>query len=74
MLKLVILRAIEVVKGPFALRYGPVMGGVVNMLTINPRPFDKFQVHVKANIGYESNWNGQRQHFTVLGRRKNNIF
>jgi iron complex outermembrane receptor protein len=61
------IEAIEVVKGPFALRYGPVMGGVVNMLTINPRPFDKFQVHVKANIGYESNWNGQRQHFTILG-------
>ena len=61
------IEAIEVVKGPFALRYGPVMGGVVNMLTINPRPFDKFQVHLKANIGYESNWNGQRQHFTVLG-------
>ena len=61
------IEAIEVVKGPFALRYGPAMGGVVNMLTINPRPFDKFQVHVKANLGYESNWNGQRQHLTVLG-------
>jgi len=61
------IEAIEVVKGPFALRYGPVMGGVVNMLTINPRPFDKFQVHLKANIAYESNWNGHRQHFTVLG-------
>ncbi len=61
------IEAIEVIKGPFALRYGPSMGGVVNMLTINPRPFDKFQIHVKANIGYESNWNGQRQHITVLG-------
>lgn len=61
------IEAIEVVKGPFALRYGPAMGGVVNMLTINPRPFDKFQLHVKANLGYESNWNGMRQHITVLG-------
>lgn len=68
------IEAIEVVKGPFALRYGPVMGGVVNMLTINPRPFDKFQVHVKANIGYESNWNGQHQHFTVLGGGKKVFF
>jgi len=61
------IEAIEVVKGPFALRYGPVMGGVVNLITLNPRPFDNFQVHVKANMGYESNWNGMRQHITVLG-------
>jgi iron complex outermembrane receptor protein len=45
------IEAIEVVKGPFALRYGPVMGGVVNLITLNPRPFDNFQVHVKANMG-----------------------
>jgi len=68
------IEALEVVKGPFALRYGPQMGGVVNMLTIDPRPFDKFQVHLKANIGYESNWNGQRQHFTVLGGGKKVFF
>jgi iron complex outermembrane receptor protein len=68
------IEAIEVVKGPFALRYGPAMGGVVNMLTIDPRPFDKFQIHVKANLGYESNWNGQRQHFTVLGGGKKVFF
>jgi iron complex outermembrane receptor protein len=61
------IEAIEVLKGPFALRYGPVMGGVVNLLTANPRPFDHFQVHVKASMGYESNWNGQRQHITVYG-------
>jgi iron complex outermembrane receptor protein len=68
------IEAIEIVKGPFALRYGPMMGGVVNMLTIDPRPFDKFQVHVKANIGYESNWNGNRQHFTILGGGKKVFF
>jgi len=68
------IEAIEVVKGPFALRYGPTMGGAVNMLTINPRPFDKFQVHVKANLGYESNWNGTRQHISVLGGGKRVFF
>lgn len=61
------IEAIEVLKGPFALRYGPTMGGVINMITLNPRPFDKFQIHVKGNMGFESNWNGQRQHITVLG-------
>ena len=61
------IEAIEVYKGPYALRYGPTMGGAVNLITINPRPFDKFQIHVKGNMGYESNWNGQRQHITILG-------
>ena len=68
------IEAIEVLKGPFALRYGPVMGGVVNLLTSSPRPFDKFQVHVKANLGYESNWNGQREHITVYGGGKKVFF
>ncbi len=68
------IQAIEVLKGPFALRYGPTMGGVVNMLTASPRPFDKFQVHVKATLGYESNWNGQRQNVTVYGGGKKVFF
>ena len=68
------IQAIEVLKGPFALRYGPTMGGVVNMLTANPRPFEKFQIHVKATMGYESNWNGQRQNVTVYGGGKKVYF
>lgn len=68
------IEAIEVVKGPYALRFGPNMGGMVNLLTINPRPFDKFQLHVKGSTGYESNWNGQRQHITVLGGGKHVFF
>ncbi len=68
------IEAIEVLKGPFALRYGPVMGGVINMLTATPRPFEQFQIHVKANMGYESNWHGQRQHLTVFGGGKRIFF
>jgi iron complex outermembrane receptor protein len=68
------IEAIEVLKGPFALRYGPVMGGVINMHTSSPRPFEKFQIHVKANLGYESNWNGQREHITVYGGGKKVFF
>jgi len=68
------IEAIEVVKGPFALRYGPVMGGVVNLLTTEPKPFENFQVHVKGNMGYESNWNGQRQHVSVYGGGKKVFF
>ncbi len=68
------IEAIEVYKGPFALRYGPNMGGVVNLLTSSPRPFDEFQIHVKANFGYESNWNGTREHMTIYGGGKRVFF
>ncbi len=68
------IEAIEVLKGPFALRYGQNMGGVINLLTTSPRPFDEFQLHVKANIGYESNWNGQRQHIAIYGGGKKVFF
>ena len=68
------IEAIEVLKGPFALRFGENMGGVVNLLTSAPRPFDEFQLHVKANVGYESNWNGQRQHITIYGGGKKVFF
>ncbi|MBN2745971.1 MAG: TonB-dependent receptor [Bacteroidales bacterium] len=68
------IEAIEIYKGPFALRYGPVMGGVINMLTINPRPYETFSVFVKGNMGYESNWNGMRQHVTVLGGNQKIFF
>ena len=61
------IEAIEILKGPHALRYGPSFGGVINLITINPRPFEKFQIHTKGILGYESNWGGQRQHLTVLG-------
>ncbi|MCK5846229.1 MAG: TonB-dependent receptor [Bacteroidales bacterium] len=68
------IEAIEVYKGPFALRFGENMGGVVNLLTSSPRPFDEFQLHVKAHLGFESNWNGQRQHMTVYGGGKKVFF
>jgi len=69
------IEAIEIYKGPFALRYGPVMGGVINMLTIKPPDLIKLLVfYVKGSMGYESNWNGMRQHVTVLGGNQKVFF
>jgi iron complex outermembrane receptor protein len=61
------LRAIEVIKGPFALRYGPNFGGVVNMKTLQPLPRREFGINVRAMMAYESNWNGFKQHLSVDG-------
>lgn len=48
------IERIEVVKGPFSVRYGPVFGGVVNLVTRNPREFGD-GLHGKVSTGYESN-------------------
>ena len=61
------IESIEILKGPYALRYGPVFGGIVNLKTISPKPYAGFQVHVKGIKGYESNWNGNKEHLELLG-------
>jgi iron complex outermembrane receptor protein len=58
---------IEVLKGPFTLRYGPSFGGVINLVAEEPRPYDKFEIHGSAMYGIESNWNGQKMHGTISG-------
>jgi len=64
------INKLEVIKGPFALRYGPVLGSVINIQTLQPQFYDKFQVNVKGLFGYESNWNGMKQHLAVSGGNK----
>ncbi len=61
------IRTLEVIKGPFALRYGPNFGGVINIKTTRPLPQREFQVHVGAMMGYESNWNGFKNRLSVDG-------
>ncbi|HRS54056.1 MAG TPA: carboxypeptidase-like regulatory domain-containing protein, partial [Bacteroidales bacterium] len=65
---------IEVLKGPFALKYGPSLGGVVNINTYKPVPYDTFQIKVKALRGYESNWNGHREYINIDGGNKKVYF
>ncbi|MFP4470492.1 MAG: TonB-dependent receptor domain-containing protein [Bacteroidales bacterium] len=58
---------IEILKGPYALRYGPSFGAVLNLVTEKARPFESFQINATAARGWESNWNGNKEHLTVLG-------
>jgi iron complex outermembrane receptor protein len=68
------IERIEVIKGPFNLRYGPVLGGTINLVTTKPKPYDKFELHASALYGFETNWNGQREHFTLFGGNKTIYF
>lgn len=61
------LSQINVVKGPYLLTYGPSLGGVINLQTENPRPYPTFEIHGNAIFGYESNWQGAKEHFSLYG-------
>ena len=57
----------QVLKGPFALRYGSVFGGLVNLVPVKPMTNDVFDIKVKGVKAYESNWNGNREYVSVAG-------
>ncbi len=47
---------IEIIKGPYTVRYGATFGGIVNMVTDKPSMEDS-GLHGKVSGGYESNGN-----------------
>lgn len=47
---------IEIVKGPYTVRYGPTFGGLINMVTQKPT-YEDNRLHGKVSGGYESNGN-----------------
>lgn len=47
---------IEIVKGPYTVRYGATFGGIVNLVTKKSNHLEK-GFHGKASAGYESNGN-----------------
>jgi len=68
------IEKIEIVKGPFALRYGSSFGGLINLQTEQPHPYDTFQIHANASYGFETNWNGQKEHISINGGNKKIYF
>ena len=65
---------IEILKGPYALRYGPNFGAVLNLVTEKARPFKSPEIRAKAIKGWESNWNGTKEHVTILGGNQKAFF
>ncbi|WP_431134600.1 TonB-dependent receptor domain-containing protein [Psychroserpens mesophilus] len=47
---------IEIIKGPYTVRYGATFGGIVNMVTQKP-DYEDYGVHGKVSAGYEINGN-----------------
>ncbi|TBN00406.1 TonB-dependent receptor [Hyunsoonleella flava] len=47
---------IEIIKGPYTVRYGATFGGIVNLVTQKP-DYEDYGLHGKVSGGYESNGN-----------------
>ncbi|WP_456441251.1 TonB-dependent receptor domain-containing protein [Psychroserpens sp.] len=47
---------IEIIKGPYTVRYGATFGGIINMVTQKP-DYEDYGIHGKVSAGYESNGN-----------------
>lgn len=49
---------IELVKGPYSVRFGQTMGGLINIITNKPSSSDELKVKGQLEGGYEVNGNG----------------
>ncbi|WP_452226175.1 TonB-dependent receptor domain-containing protein [Lacinutrix cladophorae] len=47
---------IEIIKGPYTVRYGATFGGIINLVTQKP-DYEDYGLHGKVSAGYESNGN-----------------
>lgn len=59
------IEQIEVIKGPYACKYGPAFGAIINIITTRPRFEKKPSFSLKAHKGYTSNWNGNFEGFNA---------
>ncbi|MBM4169800.1 MAG: TonB-dependent receptor [Ignavibacteria bacterium] len=61
------LEKIEVLKGPFALRFGPSFGGVINLVMAAPEQYETWSVGGNLTSGYDSTFNGWQNRLTING-------
>ncbi|MBK7172751.1 MAG: TonB-dependent receptor [Bacteroidales bacterium] len=61
------IESIEVIKGPYALKYGPSFGGIIQLKTFTPKPYEHFEVHGRLHTSLNSNPMGANQYLLVHG-------
>jgi iron complex outermembrane recepter protein len=59
------IRSVEIHRGPYSLRYGPAMGAVVHLQTYEVDAVKMPFIRINTMMGYESNWNGNREYLAV---------
>jgi len=65
------IERIEVIKGPFSVRWGPTMGGIVNLVMKRPELSTTFKIHGNLSAGYESNSGSRKERLTLKGGNEN---
>jgi len=61
------LEKVEVIKGPYAVRFGPAIGGVVNLIMARPKQISRFEMHGKLETNYESAYLGRKGRLSLWG-------
>lgn len=64
-----VVNKIEIIKGPFSVRYGPTFGGVINLVTKNTHSRTE-TFNGTVSTGYESNGNSIVNIIQLMGRIK----
>ncbi len=65
------IEAIEVIRGPFSVRHGAgTLGGVINLVTKQPRHYEQLEVHGKLSAGYDNVAQGKKGSFSLYGGDK----
>jgi iron complex outermembrane receptor protein len=64
------LEKIEIVKGPFSVRHGQSMGGIVNLVMKRPQPTDAFRIRTEMESGYETNGDGKRARLSLSASQR----
>lgn len=54
------LEKIEIIKGPYSVRFGQNIGGVINLVMKRPEPSEILKIQGTVEGGYESNGDGSR--------------
>ena len=65
------LERIEVIKGPFSVRWGQAVGGIVNLVMKRPQMNSTFKLNGKLSGGYESNGGSRKERLTLTGGSEN---
>ncbi len=61
---------ITVYKGPYALKFGPSFGGIINISTWQPQFSNVYTTHLKGNVGLQNNGYGYNSTLNLEGSGK----
>ncbi|MDP2424113.1 MAG: TonB-dependent receptor [Bacteroidales bacterium] len=65
------IRRLEIVRGPYMLKYGNAIGSTIRVITCDNRPFDHKKLQATSFSGFDFNRKGFRQHHAVTGSTGN---